>query len=220
MATAFQIDTQRLLPWIETADYIVATSSGDGDTFCLTTAARYDRGLREGAPSFGVYQQADTVWTVDADELCEVTPKPRDRIVDEEEQTWTILAATKSAVLNFWRFDTRNLAIAADLKDSITIEVPTIGQSATGAITRTWTVKYDAIAGRAQPIAEVDYTERGKQATAITIRIYLGQQVDPRNAALDWGRVSVNGGAPMNITTYTDAERITDLPYIEATLDP
>lgn len=175
---------------------------------------------REIAASYGVYTARDVRWLLPV-ELVDGSIKPRDRITDEDDVVWTVLEVLPKAALGcFWRTICRALAIVEELKDLITVEVPTIGQSATGAITRTWTVKYSAIAGRAQPQEETDFDERGKQATRTTYRIYVGQQIDPRNSAGDWGRVKVNGGAAMNITSYQDPERITDLPFMEATLDP
>lgn len=221
MSTAFQIPTQAILPWTETADYVVATKDGDGDTYCLSNAAQYDVDIREGGQSFGVYTTADKIWTVDADQLCEVTPKPRDRIIDEQDLVWTVLRVSLSETLNFYKFLTRNLAIAADLADSLVIRVPAVGQGATAAATRDWSAapKYNGIPGRAQPLRQDVFEDRGKMAVRTLYTVFLDRQIDPRNAAGDWGRVEVNG-LTLRILGYRDAERIDELPKLDCVLEP
>lgn len=198
---------------------LVSVSANSDTEVAVATALRLPVREREKVPSYGVYIGADNLWCLPRQFLDGVVPKPRDRIKDGEDIEATVLEVAYSTATQIYDCTCRILSLAYDLRDTVTIEIPTIGQGATGSIQKTWTRKYQDIPCRLQPDETVDFKERGKHATRVKYSIYVDRQLDPRNADGDWGRVLVKGQYA-EIEDYKNAELIGDLSLITAMLDP
>jgi hypothetical protein len=223
MALNIALRTQAYLPWLEPVSYTVAASnSADELMATLTKAAQYSLSLREQAASNGAYQAGDVVWTLDKAEAdaAGVTPKPRDRVTDQNGTVYTVLSRADTSVLGFYKATTRALAVAYALRDLVTIQVAAIGRGVTGARANVdWVDKYVSLPARVQPQAVETFTERGKKSARVQYRVYVDRQIDPRDPDGNWGRVRW-GSQYLEIRDYKDAERIDELPYLDAEAVP
>lgn len=176
---------------LEAITYTSRRVTGDS-VGAVPFAKRHEMTNRELQASDGVYTAEDIIWIVPANQLTEIMsagtdtnrrqPKPGDTIYDTDENTWTVLAVAKQVMGSLWRLVTRNLVIAYDLKDIISIERPTLGQDASAATTRSWpptggSTVYDSIAAAVQLVTDEIIAERGLLGFKGTYVIFLSQQV-------------------------------------------
>lgn len=169
------------------------------------------------------YQTGDIAWLVPQALLSPSLgrPKEADIIVDQLGRPWTVLTADgqsdDSNGPQTWRLTCRNVVIAFDLKDTVTIERAVSNLDASGTDVRTWQPLYSGITCRLQPVDQDIATERGITDLQGKYLIYLSQEVQ----VVMRDRVNVGAKAPggyLEILSYRNRERIDELPYLECKL--
>jgi hypothetical protein len=168
-------------------------------------AAIVNRGdVHKSVASGGRCIGADLVWHLPVAELPDA-PRLGDMILDGENQSWTILLVKRATLGARWRCETRNVAVAYGLDDTIAV----LKSTGVPGVWRTWLT---GIRARIQPadvkIVNDDYMPR----TIVRYRIFLGE-----NTVLDHTcRLRGADGTIYTPTASLGAERIGELQVVEA----
>lgn len=178
---------------------------------------------KEQVASNGVYQGSDVVWHLPAREFVVTTkPKPGDTVTEWDETVWTILEVQHQALSGNWRCVARNLRMAYDLRDIITIETcgtvgNGVGNDVALGVTQNWRDRYVNIPARMQPIQDEVVTQRLAKGAQRRYTVFVDRELDVRNDA-GFDRIRWEGRL-YAITGYRNAERIDLLPEIDAVLE-
>jgi hypothetical protein len=171
-------------------------------------AAIVTRGdVRKSVPSGGWNVSAAVVWHLPFAELT-VAPRLGDVILDAQGQHWTILEVKHTTLGARWRCETRNIAVAFGLDDTVSVLKAADGVS--GPPWRTWRT---GVRARIQPIeTKITTNEYEGSSTATRYRIFV-----ENNLKLDH-TCCIRGadGTTYTITSVIGAERIGELEVIEA----
>lgn len=171
---------------------------------------------KELAASGGVYTGIDRVWTIPQAMFSQgIVPKPADVIVDAQARRWTVLQAEAAKQEETWRLTCRDLVLANDLTDSITIERATITYDHSGVAIKTFAPVCVGIAARVQPEHSDIVDERGIRGFKTVVQIIIGQEVSVTNE----DRVTL-GAVHYEIRGYHNSKRIDELPVIDCELVP
>lgn len=220
LRTAIKSDWQ-IWDGLEAVTLTVRKNSGDID-YVLASAKRRVMTNRELAASAGRYTGSDLVWLIPAELLAAgVRIKPADTITESpvKKQTWTVLEASEQTLQTIWKLMCRDMVIAYDLRDLLTLEIPVVGQEDSAARANEWEAAYSDIACRMQPLNTEVFEERGKRTTQTRFDCFISQQVNPWNEDGDWGRVLLSdSGKVYTITGYRQPDRIDQLPVLECVL--
>jgi hypothetical protein len=145
---------------------------------------------------------------------------------------WTVIDAAWNRLKQTWRLTTRNLALVVGMSDEIQIERATLSTDAAGAPVKTFPVPVPpAAAGlpytftggiilyrliaRVQPQRTQVDEERGIRGPKTLYDVIVPQQVlISTEDRIRWG------GQYLEIVGYRQAERIDELPIVEAALLP
>lgn len=178
--------------------------------------------IREQLASGGVYQAGDVSFYL-ADRLLSPDlrpPKPGDKVTDARGTVWTILSVDArrqdKAGTQLWKLTTRNLSIHYDLRDLVTIETPVFSVDSSGARLPGWSTSYRNIPARVQLLTQAQADERGIRGGKGTYVVVVDREVDVL-AGKD--RIPWEGGY-LQVVGYHNAERIDELPVIDAEAVP
>lgn len=219
---------------------VTSTRKQGDQRFTTTNAVRRQISRPEKSPSGGVYLGYEVNWLLGAADLPSGKPKPKDTIKDAQGIEWTVIrvddAAHSTSQTNgnirpmFWRCGCVNLVLAYDLRDTISIELATIGQDDTYARTSSpWATLsgYDHIPGRCQPIASEDYGVLDIDGHKIMYEVFVGKLSfgdDIADIQLKPGRVvwhkALNDDRYLDINTVRNLGLLDQLPVIDAEIDP
>jgi hypothetical protein len=210
--------------WDNTEAVVLTTVRANGlnDNLPIATAVRRELTRKEILASNGVYTGQDVAFEFKARHIGSVKPKPRDRITGADGINYTVGQASYEVLDATWVLVTRNLALAADLRDLVTIQVPTISQDERAGKVKTWSASQTNIAARVQPVQADVIEERGTRGLRVTHVIVLDSTAtaaDLTNTNGDLGRISF-GGRYYEITGYRHAEEIWELLKVDAALVP
>lgn len=178
---------------------------------------------KEMATSNGVYRASDTVWHIPTREFVVTTkPKPGDTVTEWDGTVWTVLEVGHHALTGNWRCVARNLTVAYDLSQRITIETcgtveNGIGKDVAAAMTQSWRDRYVNIPARMQPIQDELVTDQLQRGAQRRYTVFVDRELDVRNDA-GFDRIRFDG-VLYAITGYRNAERIDMLPEIDALLE-
>jgi hypothetical protein len=215
-------DSQAKLPGRETVTYRAATdNAGSYTNYTVAAGIRYPMTLREAAASNGVYTANDVVWTLGEAQVIAAgfTPKPRDIILDDAGQSWTVLDTVHALLGRFWKFTTRNLAIVNSLKDTVNVQHPTITQTAAGGRSVSWATVASSVACRVQGRSVDVFDDRGVRSTETVYDVYFAAPIAATNAGGDWGRLAW-GSINLQIVNYSQDDHIDALPLVECRAVP
>lgn len=176
--------------------------------------------------SNGVYTGQDIVWLVPRIIVPHLEIKPADVVIDSDKVRWTALEAGLNTFKSWWRLVTRNLVLAFDLRDTITIERADVSVSASGAYIKRFppnggSILYGNLAARVQPTDETIGEERGIRGDETSYRVIVEKQlnVNVSEDRIKW--VDVKGVTRyLDLKSYQNAEQIGELPVIEAVGKP
>jgi hypothetical protein len=169
-------------------------------------AAIVNRGdIHKHVPSGGVQRADDLVWHLPVAELIEA-PRLGDVVLDGEGRRWTVLVVKRATLGARWRCETRDVAIAHGLDDTISV-LKSAGTS--GPTWRTWKT---GIRARIQPIETKILADAETPSTTTTYRIFVEEQLELDHTC----RLRGADGLIYTITSTTGAERIGELQVIEA----
>lgn len=174
---------------------------------------------KELFPSAGAYTASDVAWSFwENENLAGFRPKPGDQIIDPDQEAYTVLEATRKKFRNTHRLITRNLAIAFNLRDSITIEQAQIVEQTTiAARTRSWKPLFTNLRCRVQPQDETMKDERSVMGGSVRYTVLLSRQLRWDNVGevrIKWE--TADGVLYLDPEKYHMAEQIGELPRIEA----
>jgi head-tail adaptor len=202
----------------ECMDYSSRNNTGDV-TYADVTGKRRAPTYRELAASNGAYTASDVVWLVPS-VLLGVTGKPGDYITDEDGTVYTVLEASHNAFRSFWRFVTRDLVLANDLRDTIDIQRPTIGYDSAGGKLRTFpplggSTAYDDLPAKVQKLTDTLAVALGVEGFKADYAVIVGQQV-----TIEEGDRIKFGSLYLDITGLRNPSRIDELPVLTAVIQP
>lgn len=196
----------------------------------IPVAKRRNLTRRELASSGGVYTGLDQVYLLpDALFPVGLASKPGDVVVEltdgsAEEQPgtrWTVLEVGWGKNRQTRRLTCRDLVLAYDLRDAITIERPAITYDAAGAPYKAFpsdavnpggVVLYQDLPARVQLVTKDMADERGIRGLEGKYEVIVGQEVDVTSE----DRIALPGGVYLDIVGYKNAMRIDELPVIVA----
>jgi hypothetical protein len=162
--------------------------------------------VHKNVPSGGYHLAAAVVWHLPVVEL-PVAPQLGDVLLDGSGQRWTILAVKRATIGTRWRCETKNVAVAFGLDDTISVlrAIPDAG----GPAWRTWLT---GIRARIQPIETKIVRDDAGDSTIHRYRVFVEE-----NLELDH-QCAIRGadGTIYAITAAIGAERIGELQVIEA----
>jgi hypothetical protein len=187
------------------------------DDAAVADARRFPVRRHEQAASGGVYRGDDRVWCLPAAQ-CSFEPLPADRVTDSAGTVWTVLEAKPVGLgssLSHYRLVTRDLVLAAGLRDVLDVERPAITYDASGVALRAWSAAYSGIPCRVQPQEAVAVEERGLYGFRGT---HLGF-VDRQLTLTAEDRLNV-AGVYYEVKGWRNAQRIDELFTIDAELVP
>ncbi len=217
----------------------IGSSAAYVESETIDLAKRRAPGWREKSASDATYQAAMLNWFIPAAKLADMMsgssgstatgetlekPRPGDYIVDSDGLTWTVQTADNIVLKSIWKFQTLNLSIVYDLRDTISIERSAITYDSTGGIIRTWpptggSTPYDTISARVQLMTQDEVEQRslrGRQSHYLVI-------VDQELTLTSEDRIKWVSGSTTNyleIVDYHNAKRIDELPMVTALLQP
>lgn len=170
-----------------------------------------------------VYVGAGLNWHLPAAVLpAGIVPKPGDVLVDGDRVRWTVQEAGRNKLGRTWKLVCLDLTLAHDLRDSVDVQRPGLSADAGGAVVRAWppdgagaTTPYAAVPARVQLTREEPVDERGIRGMVRRYDVIVGAQM---SVTLE-DRV-VWQGRYLDVVGYRQAQRVDELPVVEAVLKP
>jgi len=167
--------------------------------------------VRRRADTHGKLLAHDLVWHLPADQLDE-PPRPGDVVLDGSGGRWTILEAESVTLQTRWRANTRNLAVAHGLDDTVTILKATYAKGTGGAAEPTWHTWRAGVRARIQAQGASMDTEHRSRRTAARYRIFVDEDLPLDHTH----RVQGPDGTSYRILGTSGAERLGEPQTIEA----
>lgn len=162
--------------------------------------------VRKHVPSGGRQLADDVVWHLPVAELPDA-PRLGDIILDGDARRWTVLSVKLATLGARWRCETRNLAIAVGLDDTISVQ-RNIGSS-TEPIWQTWKT---GLRARIQPIRTTIDSAAETPSTTTLYRIFVEENIELDHTC----RIRGADGTIYTVTGAIGAEQIGELQVIEA----
>jgi hypothetical protein len=162
--------------------------------------------VRKQAPSGGRQLADDLVWHLPVAELPDA-PRLGDAILDGDGRRWTILTVKLATLGARWRCETRNLAIAVGLDDTISVQ-KNVGDSSS-PIWQTWKT---GLRARIQPLKTTINSTAATPSTIALYRIFVEENIELDHTC----RIRGPNGTIYTITSAIGAEQIGELQVIEA----
>jgi len=170
---------------------------------------------REAAESNGRYTASDVNWHLPAEQLS-AAPRLGDVLTDADGRRWTILDVQLATLRTRWQCATRNLAVVYGLDDTVTILKATYAKEEGGAAEPTWRPWKTGVRARIQPaVAEVASEHQARQTTT-RYRIFVEEDLVLNHTH----QIQGPDGTIYKITGTTGAQRIGELPTVEAEVTP
>lgn len=218
------------LTWDNTVPVVFLSARASGPvTQSVPTAKVRALRPRELAASGGAYVAGDLVVNIPAALLTVgENPKPGDQVFTADGTPYTVLEEQggkrdQSGNPQTWRLVTRNLALAFDLRDTISIQRPGLTYDAPGGTMRGWpdhnqpgvtpggSTPYLSIAAKVQPADKAEEEEHGVSGLREHYTIILDRQV----LLTREDRVKVEAWRLGGVPVYLDIERVYDLGMID-----
>lgn len=175
--------------------------------YAIDQALRREVKLDEQEVSQGKYRSIDTVWNLPSDgALVNVNVLPGWYVVYGA-TIWRVLRASNQTLANRWRAECRTLEI--DPNETVTIEVATHTQTASGAPQTAWSTFATDVVGRLQRLENTPGVEKHsrrdrEQAKLFTLAQFL----------LDTNYRVFDGTHYWNVTGYEQPDDIAMLPAL------
>ncbi len=164
--------------------------------------------VHKNVPSDGQHTATTVIWHLPVAEL-PAAPRLGDVILDGDGQRWTILEVKCATFGARWRCETKNVAVAFGLDDTISVLKAAGTSGGSGATTwRTWRT---GVRARIQPIETIITNVAGTATTTATYRIFVEENLDLDHTCCIRGP----DGTLYTITRTVGAERIGELQVID-----
>lgn len=199
---------------LETVTHTSArTNTSNVVTDVIAGATRYELTSEEVMASNGAYCREDVKWVLPNVQMRR-KPKPRDTITDDDGTIWTVGRTWHERLDDTWELVCRDLILVNDLMQSISIEIPRIGQdNALGKVPE-WIPKHNLIPGRLQPVQADVAEERGLRGLRVQYVAIMSEPVTVANPQGEMGRLVYNG-VHYEIKGYKHPEEIWELMQID-----
>jgi hypothetical protein len=158
--------------------------------------------VRKTVAGDGYHTATAVVWHLPTAELTK-PPRLGDVILDRENQRWTILEAKLATLGTRWRCETKNVAIAHRLDDTISV--------LKAANETTWRIWLTGIRARIQPVKMTVTTTESVTTTTNRFRIFVEDDLELSHRC----RIRGPDGTIYTILSAAGAERIGELQTIE-----
>lgn len=199
----------------EAIRYEVAHVPGNLETQ-ISVAKHRPVSYAEPLPSFGVYLHADILWLIPQKVIASAfQPKLRDVVIDGDGTRWTVINVERKKQRQTWWLTCRNLILAFDLRDTITIERASAVEDAAAAPKRvkSWKPLYANIAARVQSIKAQTVEARGIKGQETDYIVVVDRELpalDTRECRIKWANKY------LDIVSFDTGSNIMELPRIEA----
>lgn len=210
---------QNYTAWDNTEPVTLTSIARTGNTlFEISTAKRRNPSYRELAASQGVYTGQDLVWLLPASLVSQEgatgqqAVKPGDLITDGNGITWTILERSLNTLQSTYRCMTRDMILAAQLYDTLTITRPTEFETdAAGGRVYDYATIYTGIPCRFQEVDASTTDERGQRLTVKRYSVWVSQRLylTIEDVATD------SEGNVYEVRGWQDADRIDQLQRLD-----
>ena len=160
---------------------------------------------KKNVPSGGKHTCDAVVWHLPVAEL-PLEPRLGDVILDAQNHRWTVLEVKHTTLAARWRCETKDVAVAFGLDDTISVLKPVSGTS--GPPWRTWRT---GIRARVQPIETKITSTDTESTTTMRYRIFVEENLDMDHTCFIRGA----SGTIYSITATIGADRIGELQVIE-----
>jgi hypothetical protein len=218
------------LLWDNTIPGGVLLTDTAGNRDNISIAKQRPINKKELAASNGIYLGLDTVFLIPNRLLQNGRPQPRWTVVNTQEpdKTYTVLGVEgrcrdESGLPQRWVLTCRDPIVAYDLRDTITIQQASDDLSGT-SVNRIWNTNlYLNLPCRVQPQRASVVNERGVEGQETEYLIYLSKQLtlpNVRECRVLWTPRGQTAQQILGRLTYRDAERIDELPMLEASAEP
>ena len=207
----------------------ITYESTDGRKASVAGCLRIELTLKEQAVSGGGYLGADLNWLIPRKRLPAgfVMGDPGSTVTDDKGNSFTVLDCAKQVRdktdTQVFRLHTRNLAIAYQLRDLITIERAHITYDAAGAMVKSWPPAggsnlYASLPAKVQLLSKEFSEERGISGFKGTHAVYVSRQVPlvTFEDRIRWTDAGVT--YYLNIAGVRNPERLDELPLLDAIL--
>ena len=214
--------------WDNTSQVIVQVARRAGvNPFHVPIAKKRAVASRQKSPSGGVYSGFEVRWHIPSVFVPSgVVLKMADIVLETDGTEWTALTVDKNKGGQTITLGCVNLTLAADLRDTISIERATVGYDSAGTPTKRFppdagTILYAGVPARVQPVDDEVAETRGIRGQQTNYRITLGREIEV-NVAED--RVKWTDGE--GVTRYLDIVRhqnsrlIDELTSLDAQVRP
>ncbi len=162
--------------------------------------------VRKQVPSGGRQLADDLVWHLPVAELPD-TPRLGDVILDGDGRRWTILTVKLATLGSRWRCETRNVAIASGLDNTISVQ-KNIGTTAAPI----WQTRKTGVRARIQSLKTTFDADAATPTTTTRYRIFVEINLELDHTC----RIRGPEGTIYTILSTTGAEQIGQLQVIEA----
>jgi hypothetical protein len=206
--------SRNYLAWVNPEGITLTSQAKLGaTTFRIPVAKRRAPGFKELAPSGGVYTSQDLVWLLPsvlvtaAGAVGLKSPKPGDLITDNGQTAWTILECPLNTLKSTFRCMTRDIILAYDLRDTLTLRRPPATVTTDAAGGRTYSESDTVASGVACRFQEQRgevADERGKRVTVRKFFVWVGQRLYPTVE----DQVVDEAGNVYEVTGWGDVDRI------------
>jgi hypothetical protein len=163
--------------------YGVPFSNGNNyeETFTIAVAKRSTISNRD-VPSqrTGIFTSDDLVWNI-PQALIPIgkRPNPNDYITDSEGRRWTVLDTTNGNRGNTWRLTTRNLILAENLRQTISLQRPANTKDAAGGrVASGYTTILSNVPARIQETGATSSDILGKKQVRTQYDCHCGQRLN------------------------------------------
>lgn len=186
--------------------------TGEGDTY-LPYVMDEPIGYKEIEASNGQLRQGDVLYCFQR-KMHPDRPILGSKLIDDENEFWTILTLTYKDQLELWEAGCRNLAVEAGLDNVATVLRATYVKDDEGEATPTWSVISHDTPARWQPMTEQAEIFEDADYTRTTYRVTFGADPIDRPSELAGGdyRLEDSDGNRYRVMEYIQEERIDRLP--------
>lgn len=232
-------DNVRRVTYVSTRNPVVRPSDPSGQTLpqqqpnpvglgsvqdLIQVAKKRSVTIKEITASNGAYQSGDVAFLLPGALITTSIgqPKAGDKVIDSPDgdgSTYTVLQPIGqrmdgSGTYATWKLMTRNLSVAFDLADQITIEEPVETLDSAAAGLKQWRTKYTGLLAKVQLITQEQADALGIRGFRMAFQVIVSEEISVRSRDRIVWPASPTGY--LDITGYHNAQRLDELPVIDA----
>lgn len=194
---------------------VIWRQAGRGNEVVVESAVRREIGRAIAGTTDGTYRHGDVIWSIPRASLT-IQPGAGDTLYDPlDGRTWTVQRVAEATLATRWRCDCRDLILAENLRETVTIERAEQVRDTDGSTRKVWVV-LDVMPARIQPGTQYVADEHGAYAMQASQDVYLMRPVVMHR----FMRVISAAGEIYNVTGARNQGRIDELMILETEANP